>query len=104
MRIWAMRSTIHMVAAEDGGWIVGLLGPVFAAADQRRRDQLGLDDNMLKKAVPTLHEIVAETGPITRADLVQRLGRKGASSSTPGPSPGTPDRIRGDDRDHLPRT
>jgi hypothetical protein len=88
VRIWAMRSTLHMVAAEDVGWIVGLLGPVFAAADKRRRDQLGLHDDVLKKAVPTLHEIVAENGPITRADLVQRLGRKGISvgPETQGPA------------------
>lgn len=77
VRTWAMRGTIHMVAAEDVGWIVGLLGPVFAAADQRRRDQLGLHNHVLEKAVPTLHEIVAEHGPITRADLVQRLAHKG---------------------------
>jgi Winged helix DNA-binding domain len=77
VRIWAMRGTLHMVTADDAGWIVGLLGPVFAAADQRRRDQLGLHNDMLAKAMPILREIVAENGPITRADLVQRLNRKG---------------------------
>lgn len=79
VRIWAMRSTLHMVAAEDVGWIVGLLGPMFAAADQRRRLQLGLDDDMLDKAVPMLHEIVADHGPLTRADLVRRLDSKGVT-------------------------
>jgi hypothetical protein len=79
VRIWAMRSTLHMVAAEDVSWIVGLLGPVFAAADQRRRLQLGLDDAMLKKAVPLLRKIVADAGPLTRADLVRRLAEQGVS-------------------------
>ncbi|GAA0712673.1 AlkZ family DNA glycosylase [Dactylosporangium roseum] len=77
VRIWAMRSTLHMVAAEDVRWIVGLLGPIFAAADKRRRSQLGLDDDMLRSAVPKLERIVAAEGPLTRADLVRRLDAKG---------------------------
>src|SRR6266545_1531913 len=44
VRTWAMRGTLHMLAAEDVGWLVALLGPVFAAANRRRRLQLGLDD------------------------------------------------------------
>jgi hypothetical protein len=82
VRIWAMRGTLHMVAAEDVGWLVRLLGPVFVAADQRRRDQLGLDDELLAGAIPALRDIVTEHGP-------------GA---------GSPDRLRGDDRGDLPRT
>ncbi|MGH1561553.1 winged helix DNA-binding domain-containing protein [Mumia sp. DW29H23] len=73
VRIWAMRGTLHMVAAEDVGWLVGLLGPVFAAADQRRRDQLGLDDDLLDKAMPAVRGILGRHGPLTRADLVERL-------------------------------
>jgi hypothetical protein len=79
VRIWAMRGTLHMVAADDVGWLVGLLGPVFAAADQRRRDQLGLDDALLDTAVPTIRDIVAQHGPLTRAGLVERLNARGVS-------------------------
>src|SRR5260370_31575814 len=43
VRTWAMRGTLHMVPAEDVGWMVALLGPIFAAAGRRRRLQLGLD-------------------------------------------------------------
>jgi hypothetical protein len=83
-----MRGTLHMVAAEDVGWLVSLLGPVFAAADQRRRDQLGLDAELLDKAIPALREIVTEHGPITRADLVGRLNGKGVwlDLKTQGPA------------------
>jgi len=88
VRIWAMRGTLHMVAAEDVGWLVGLLGPVFAAADQRRRDQLGLDDALLDKAIPALRDIVTEHGPISRADLVGCLKGKGVwlDLKTQGPA------------------
>lgn len=79
VRTWAMRGTLHMVAAEDFGWIVGLLGPIFAAANRRRRLQLGLDDEICQRAVPALRRIVASEGPLTRADLVQRLAAKGVS-------------------------
>lgn len=88
VRIWAMRGTLHMVAAEDVGWLVSLLGPVFAAADQRRREQLGLDAELLDKAIPALRDIVTEHGPVTRADLVGRLKGKGVwlDLKTQGPA------------------
>lgn len=79
VRTWAMRGTLHMVAAEDVGWIVALLGPIFAAAGRRRRLQLGLDDEVCRRAVPALRQIVAAEAPLTRADLVRRLAAKGVS-------------------------
>lgn len=88
VRTWVMRGTLHMVAAQDVGWLVSLLGPVFTVADQRRRAQLGLGDELLVKAIPALRDIVAEHGPITRADLVRRLKGKGVSLDlkTQGPA------------------
>jgi DNA glycosylase AlkZ-like len=79
VRTWAMRGTLHMVAAEDVGWIVALLGPIFAAANRRRRLQLGLDDEVCRRAVPALRRIVAAEGPLTRADLIRRLAATGVS-------------------------
>lgn len=79
VRTWAMRGTLHMVAAEDVGWIVALLGPIFAAADRPRRLQLGLDDEVCRRAVPALRRILEAEGPLTRADLVRRLAAKGVS-------------------------
>jgi Winged helix DNA-binding domain len=79
VRTWAMRGTLHMVAAEDVGWIVALLGPIFAGANRRRRLQLGLDDEVCRRAVPMLRRIVAADGPLTRAGLVRRLAAKGVS-------------------------
>jgi winged helix DNA-binding protein len=79
VRTWAMRGTLHMVAAEDVGWIVALLGPIFAAAGRRRRLQLGLDDQVCRRALPLLHRILEAEGPLTRADLIRRLAAKGVS-------------------------
>src|SRR5215218_8180653 len=41
---WAMRGTLHLVAARDARWLVELLGPRFLALQRGRRHQLGLTD------------------------------------------------------------
>jgi hypothetical protein len=74
---WALRGTLHLVAAADAGWLLGLLGPVFAAAGRPRRLALGLDDGLCERALPALHEILADAGPLTRAALVERLTARG---------------------------
>jgi winged helix DNA-binding protein len=43
VRSWPMRSTLHLVAAEDLGWLLALCGPRVMAGAARRRVQLGLD-------------------------------------------------------------
>src|SRR5690242_10289244 len=37
VRTWGLRGTLHLLAAEDLGWLLPLLGPVFVARDRRRR-------------------------------------------------------------------
>jgi winged helix DNA-binding protein len=75
VRTWAMRGTLHMLAAEDFGWVTGLLGPYFAKKGAPRRRQLDLDDTLLERAAIALEDIARE--PLTRRDLVERLADKG---------------------------
>jgi hypothetical protein len=77
VRTWAMRGTLHMLAANDVRWVVALLGPVFAAAARRRRLQLGLDDATCERGLAALAEVLAGAAPLTRADLVVRLADAG---------------------------
>jgi hypothetical protein len=86
VRTWAMRGTLHMVAAEDAGWLVALLGPVFAAADRRRRLQLGLDDDLCERALAALPAVLA-AGPRSRADLVRGLAAEGVRIDPGGQAP-----------------
>jgi hypothetical protein len=72
VRTWAVRGTLHLLPAADTRWMVGLLGPVFARAGQRRRDQLGLDDQRCERALAALGPILAD-GPLTRAEIIERL-------------------------------
>ena len=86
VRLWAMRGTLHLVAAEDAGWLVALLGPVFAAAGRRRRLQLGLDDGVCRRAMAALPEVLAG-GPLSRAELVGRLAAEGVRIDPRGQAP-----------------
>jgi hypothetical protein len=86
VRTWAMRGTLHLVAAEDAGWLVALLGPVFAAAGRRRRLQLGLDDGLCARALAALPAVLA-AGPLCRADLVRGLVAEGVRIDPSGQAP-----------------
>jgi len=72
---WAMRGTLHLLAADDFWWVNGLFGPYFAARGAPRRRQLGLGDDLLDKARAAFEEIA--TQPRTRAELVERLADHG---------------------------
>jgi Winged helix DNA-binding domain len=71
VRTWAMRGTLHMLAAADFWWMNGVLGPYFAARGAPRRRQLGLDDDLLERAAGALEKHLRE--PLGRRELVDRL-------------------------------
>jgi hypothetical protein len=71
VRTWAMRGTLHMIAADDFWWVNGLLGPYFAARGAPRRRQLGLTDSLLERAGAAIEDVLRE--PLTRRELVERL-------------------------------
>jgi len=74
---WAMRGTLHLLAAEDVHWIVLLLGPRFAARNAGRRKQLGLDDEVCTKGLAALQDVLCAGGPMVRADLVAAVAARG---------------------------
>jgi Winged helix DNA-binding domain len=79
VRTWAMRGTLHMLAAEDAGWLVALLGPGFAAANRRRRLQLGLDDDASERGLRAIGKVLGAHGPLPRGELVSRLAGEGVA-------------------------
>ena len=87
VRTWAMRGTLQIVAAEDVGWLVALLGPGAARAGRRRRRQLGLDDVVCARALPAMRKILAGGGRCTRAELVGRLAAEGVAVDPKGQAP-----------------
>jgi hypothetical protein len=77
VRTWAMRGTLHLLAAADVQWIVELFGPITRAAGRRRRGQLGLDEDLCERALPAIERILRATGPLPRAALIERLAGDG---------------------------
>jgi len=77
IRTWAMRGTLHLLASEDAGWLLALLGPMFMAATTRRRAELGLDADTTADGIQALRKLLAAKGPQTRAQLAERLAAQG---------------------------
>lgn len=76
VRTWAMRGTLHLLAAADAGWMVALLGPIFAAKGRRRRRQLGIDDALAERAVGEIRRLL-EAGPLPRDGVIEGLAARG---------------------------
>jgi hypothetical protein len=72
-----MRGTLHLVAAADLGWLLGLLGPPVIEAMRRRRLALGLDDATCTRGIKLLRDAVHTHGPLTRAAIVEQLAGHG---------------------------
>jgi hypothetical protein len=50
VRCWAMRGTLHFVAAEDARWMISLLAPRAVASAASRLKAAGVDDEVLANA------------------------------------------------------
>ncbi len=77
IRTWGPRGTLHLLATEDLGWLLPLLGPVFVAGDRRRRAELGLDEDTCARGIRIIRNVLANQGPLTRAELVEQLAAHG---------------------------
>ncbi|SPE53544.1 hypothetical protein SNS2_2010 [Streptomyces netropsis] len=77
VRGWFMRGTLHLVAASDVRWLLDLLGPVFLRSGERRLRELGLDPKLCARAERLIGLAIAADGPLTRAELTERLGTLG---------------------------
>ncbi|MGX8907459.1 winged helix DNA-binding domain-containing protein [Streptomyces netropsis] len=77
VRGWFMRGTLHLVAASDVRWLLDLLGPVFLRSGERRLRELGLDPKLCARAERLIGLAIAADGPLTRAELTERLATIG---------------------------
>jgi len=74
---WAMRGTMHLIAAEDAQWLLALFGPVFIRSGERRYKELGLDEDTRRKAARLIRDTLGSRGPLTRAELAEILAPDG---------------------------
>jgi len=74
---WAMRGTMHLVAAEDVGWMLPLFAPLVWPNSKRRLKQLGVRDDHVDLAVEQIERELRDDGPLPRRELASRLAKKG---------------------------
>lgn len=76
VRTWAQRGTLHLVATEDLGWLLGLIGPHAIARDAKRRLDLGIDEATYAAAVGVMERLLSD-GPTTRVRIEEAFVRAG---------------------------
>jgi Winged helix DNA-binding domain len=74
---WLMRGTLHVVAREDYAWLLGLTAPGGAAGGERRLAQEGVSAADAERAVEIVERGLADDGPLTRAELAERIAARG---------------------------
>jgi hypothetical protein len=84
VRAWLMRGTLHLVAAEDAGWMRALLAPRGAAGSRRRLAQLGFSEDAADRGVRLVREALAD-GACSRADVATLLEEHGLPSTGQAP-------------------
>jgi hypothetical protein len=72
-----MRGTLHLLATDDVGWLVPLLGPSALASARRRHAALGIAGEVGAQGVRLIGEALAARGPLTRAELADYLAPHG---------------------------
>jgi hypothetical protein len=77
VRMWAMRGTLHLVAAEDLPLMRAIFGPLHLARGQRRLTELGLPPELAERSTADAAAILAEEAPLTRHELAARLRERG---------------------------
>jgi hypothetical protein len=80
VRMWAMRRTLHLIAAEDIGWLLSVLAPPLLAGMTRRLGQLGLDDDACRRGVGIIRQVLGDQGPMTRSELAGSLAAGGVDA------------------------
>ncbi|HEX6353882.1 winged helix DNA-binding domain-containing protein [Actinophytocola sp.] len=81
VRTWAMRGTLHMLAARDLRWVLRAVGAYFRDRQAPRRRQLGLDDAVCERGVAQLEDILTE--PLTRDEIRERVDLDLAGQAAP---------------------
>jgi hypothetical protein len=77
---WLNRGTLHLVRSEDYPWLHALTTPPLHTANARRLAQEGVTGRVAERGVRTIERALADEGPLSRAELRQRLDAAGVET------------------------
>ena len=77
VRSWPFRSTLHMVAAEDLGWMIALTGDREHAAAAGRHRQLGLEAADFERAEQITRDRLHGSARLERRELLAAISEGG---------------------------
>lgn len=80
IRTWPQRGTLHFVAAEDAKWLVNLSQERMIRGSQRRRQQLELDDSVMKTSRHVLENALSGNRLLSRPAVMDTLEQAGIST------------------------
>jgi hypothetical protein len=78
---WLNRGTLHLVRSEDYPWLHALTTPPLLSSSSRRLRQEGVSEAAAERGVETIERSLAEEGPLTRAELRERLDSAGVPTA-----------------------
>jgi hypothetical protein len=87
VRTWAMRGTLHLIAADDLATMLAIFAPLHLERGRRRLTQLGLPPELAERSTDETAAILAEEGPLTRHELAARLRDRGVPVEAKGQAP-----------------
>jgi hypothetical protein len=68
-----MRMTVHLIAADDAGWMLPLFEPGIERWSRRRLGQLGMPAGDQERSLRTVKRSLEKDGPLTRGELAERV-------------------------------
>jgi hypothetical protein len=86
IRTWLMRSTVHLVAAEDVRWMGELYGPAMERGHRTRWRKLGITEPLIEAAAAHARELLDGRG-LTRHELAAELAARGLELGDDGQVP-----------------
>jgi hypothetical protein len=73
LRTWVMRKTIHLIPADDAGWMLPLFEPGIEKWSRRRLEQLGMPPRIQERALREVVRMLEQDGPLTRTEVGNRI-------------------------------
>jgi hypothetical protein len=82
VRTWPFRGTLHVMAARDVSWVLGLTGRRTLASAAKRHRDLGLDDGTVEKARAVAVELLTGGRSLSRRDLLRAFDDHGIGTES----------------------